>query len=80
MDEEAMAELLIAGRFRAGLDVYTSEPLPTNSLLMSVPESQLVMSPHIGHVCKEVLVLRQDVTVTNILAFLADSPQNVVSS
>jgi len=47
IDEAALAEALHSGRIAAaGLDVYTVEPLPTDSPLLSCPN--LVLTPHMG--------------------------------
>jgi len=78
LDQEALVAMLVEGRFRAGLDVYDVEPLPVDHPLRSLPESHLVLTPHLGYKCHESLIRRQDVTLANILAFLADSPQNIV--
>lgn len=79
VDEEALASMLNEKRFRAGLDVYEQEPLPLDHPLRSVPERQLVSTPHLAYKCVESLLRRQDITLANILAFLADSPQNIVN-
>jgi len=45
IDEQAMIELLEAGRLRgAGLDVFAKEPLPTDSPLWAMPN--VIISPH----------------------------------
>merc|ERR1719464_132910 len=79
VDEEALTKMLGEGRFRAGLDVYAVEPLRSDHPLRSIPESHLVTVPHLAYKCQESLRRRQDITLANILAFLADSPQNIVS-
>lgn len=79
IDQESMTKLLGEGRFRAGLDVYEVEPLPLDHPLRNISESQLVAVPHLAYKCHESLRRRQDITLANILAFLADNPQNIVS-
>jgi len=79
VDQEALTRMLAEGRFRAGLDVYEVEPLPNDHPLRSIPESHLVTVPHLAYKCQESLRRRQDVTLANILAFLADNPQNIVN-
>jgi D-3-phosphoglycerate dehydrogenase len=47
IDEAALAEALRAGRIAAaGLDVFSSEPLPSDSPLLECP--RLVLTPHMG--------------------------------
>lgn len=79
IDQDALTRMLGEGRFRAGLDVYEVEPLPSDHPLRSIPEDRLVTVPHLAYKCHESLRRRQDVTLANILAFLSDSPQNIVS-
>lgn len=79
IDQAAMVPMLQEGRFRAGLDVYEVEPLADDHPLRSLPEGNLVTLPHLAYKCEESLHRRHDVTLANILAFFADSPQNVVS-
>eukprot|EP00931_Biecheleriopsis_adriatica_P115816 TRINITY_DN91569_c0_g1_i2.p1 TRINITY_DN91569_c0_g1~~TRINITY_DN91569_c0_g1_i2.p1 ORF type:complete len:358 (-),score=67.90 TRINITY_DN91569_c0_g1_i2:42-1115(-) len=81
-DQAALTKMLQEGRFRAGLDVYEGldgDELPAEHPLRSVPESNLVTVPHLGYKSHEALLRRQEVTLDNILAFLANSPQNIVS-
>jgi len=79
IDQEALTQFLSEGRFRAGLDVYEVEPLDAQHQLRSIPESHLVTVPHLAYKCHESLRRRQDTTLANILAFLSDNPQNIVS-
>jgi D-3-phosphoglycerate dehydrogenase len=79
IEQDSLTTMLSEGRFRAGLDVYEVEPLPEDHPLRSVPESHLVTLPHLAYKCNESLKRRQDVTLANILAFLSDNPQNIVS-
>lgn len=77
-DEEAMAALLKERRFRAALDVFGTEPLPTDHPLRSVHSDVLTMTPHVGYQSPAVLDRRFDSTVKNILAFIAGQAINVV--
>lgn len=78
IDELALARLLKEKRFRAALDVFGQEPLPLNSSLRSIPSDVLLMTPHVGYQSPASLEKRLDVTLKNILAFLAGSPINTV--
>lgn len=79
IDQTALTKFLGEGRFRAGVDVYEIEPLPEDDPIRKIPEQQLVTLPHLAYKCEESLQRRHDVTLANILAFFADSPQNIVS-
>jgi D-3-phosphoglycerate dehydrogenase len=78
VDEAAMAELLKERRFRAALDVFSKEPLPSNDPLRSVPSDVLLMTPHVGYQSKTTLKARFEATVKSILAFLAGHAINVI--
>lgn len=83
VDQEALAKMLQEKRFRAGLDVFGGGVLgevnlPQESIFRSLPEEQLVTTPHIGYKTHEALKRRTELVKFNILAFLAGSPQNIV--
>lgn len=78
VDQAALVRMLAEGRFRAGLDVYEEEPLAADHPLRSVPEENLVALPHLAYKCEESLLRSHEITLANILAFFADSPQNIV--
>lgn len=79
VDEDALGRLLMQGRFRAGLDVFATEPLPANSSLRRVPAETLLATPHTGYQTVESLDKRFDATVKNILAFQLGRPLNCVA-
>lgn len=79
IDQEALVRMLQQGRFQAGIDVYEEEPLAANHPIRSISEENIVTTPHLAYKCEESLQRRHDVTLANILAFFADSPQNIVS-
>ncbi|MDP3138954.1 MAG: D-2-hydroxyacid dehydrogenase family protein [Burkholderiaceae bacterium] len=78
VDEEALIEALrdqrIAG---AGLDVFTTEPMPASHPLRSV--ANVVMTPHTGYITDEQYALCFGQAVENILAFLAGAPVRVMT-
>ncbi len=78
VDEEALAEALLAGRlFGAGLDVYSTEPLPADSPLRK-PEN-VVLLPHVGWVTDEASLRLMRMPVQNVLAYLDGAPRHVVN-
>jgi D-3-phosphoglycerate dehydrogenase len=79
IDEDALGRLLARGRFRAGLDVFATEPLPVNSSLRHMAAERLLTTPHVGYQTVECLEKRFDVTTKNILAFQLDQPLNRVA-
>lgn len=79
IDEPALARLLQAGRFRAALDVFSTEPLQADNPLRSVPRDRLLMTPHIGYQSPSSLENMLQVTLKNILAFLAGQATNVIA-
>jgi len=79
IDEDALGRLLAQGRFRAGLDVFRTEPLPSHSPLRSVPAETLLATPHVGYQTEHCLEKRFDITTKNILAFQLDRPINRVA-
>lgn len=79
VDEEALAKLLNQGRFCAAMDVFSTEPLPQESPLRRVSPEFLLMTPHIGYQTRGSLEKRFDITLKNILAFLAGHPVNTVN-
>jgi len=79
IDEDALSRFLAQGRFRAGLDVFGTEPLPANSSLRSVAAETLLATPHVGYQTVECLERRLDVTIKNILAWQLDQSVNRVA-
>jgi len=79
VDEDALGRLLANGRFRAGLDVFRTEPLPANSALRNVPAETLLVTPHVGYQTMDCLEKRFDITVKNIIAFQLDQAINRVA-
>jgi phosphoglycerate dehydrogenase-like enzyme len=79
VDEDALVEALQTGRIAgAALDVYDHEPLPPEHRLRRVPN--LLLTPHIGFVTRETYAVFYADMVAGIAAFLAGSPQRVISA
>jgi D-3-phosphoglycerate dehydrogenase len=69
VDEAAMIEALRGGRIAgAGLDVFTTEPLPKGHPLTQMPN--LVMSPHCAGITPEALEAGLRMAVENVWRFL----------
>ena len=65
----ALSERRIAG---AALDVYDTEPLPTDCQLRQVPG--LLLTPHIGYVTRETMHIFYQQTIEAIQAYLDGQP------
>ena len=63
-------------RFRAGLDVYSTEAPPPWA---SEVGENAVLLPHVAYKTEEALSRRIDITIANIVAGLEGKPQNQVA-
>ncbi len=78
VDEAALIEALRGRRLRAAaLDVYTQEPLGSDSPLLEV--ENVVLSPHVGWVTEEASARLMKMPVDNVIAWLEGRPQHVVN-
>jgi glycerate dehydrogenase len=78
VNEADLAAALDAGTIAgAGLDVLTVEPPPASNPLLSA--KNCIITPHIAWATRNARRRLLDVTATNIRAFLAGKPQNVVA-
>lgn len=69
LDEDALADLLIAGRLGgAGLDVFATEPLPDTSRLRRTPNT--ILTPHCAALSDRSAWRLASWTVTDVLAWL----------
>ena len=77
VEEAALREALVSGRIRAAaLDVFATEPLPSNHAWAGVPN--VVLTPHCAGISPGVLEAGLRMAVENIWAFLNGRPQNLV--
>lgn len=81
VDEQAMIEALTEGRIRgAGLDVFTTEPLPAESPLWPLPN--VIITPHVSAVTRGFWARETELIVRNLERYLLDRPveewENVV--
>jgi phosphoglycerate dehydrogenase-like enzyme len=77
IDEAALIEALARGRIAgAGLDVFTTEPLPAGHVLCALPG--VVLTPHCAGITPEALGAGLRMAVENIFAFFEGRPEHVV--
>ena len=82
IDENALIEALSRGRIRgAGLDVFTEEPLPSDSPLWALKNT--VITPHVSAVTRGFWKRETDLILRNLSRYMDDSPleewENVVN-
>ena len=77
VDEAALVRALADGRIAgAAIDVFESEPLPSDSLIRSAPSA--VLTPHLGYVTRKNYELMYSGAVDALVGFLAGAPPRVV--
>lgn len=77
IDEEALIETLTNKKiYGAGLDVFSTEPLPRNHPFTKL--QNVVLSPHKGGGTKESLTLGLTMTADNIENVLKGTPTNII--
>jgi phosphoglycerate dehydrogenase-like enzyme len=77
VDETALIQALSTGRLSgAGLDVFSTEPLPAGHPITKLPN--VVLTPHSAGITPEALEAGLQLAVANVASFLAGSPANVV--
>ena len=71
-DEDALLRALQEGRIAgAGLDAFGEEPLPTSHPLYSLPESKVILTPHISWSSPFIEQRTLDLFLENLLRFKA---------
>jgi glycerate dehydrogenase len=80
VDESALADALrngiIAG---AGFDVLTKEPPKEGNVLLDPTLPNFILTPHVAWASQEAMQILADQLIDNIEAFVAGTPQNVVT-
>lgn len=77
VDESALIEALSTKRIAAaGLDVFSTEPLPVGHALTKI--SNVVLTPHSAGITPEALEAGLQMAVDNVLQFLAGTSNNAV--
>src|SRR3954469_23425238 len=66
VDEDALVRELVAGRIRAGLDVFAHEPHVPDALV-SLPN--VVLTPHLGSATRQTREAMTRIVVDNVLAY-----------
>jgi glycerate dehydrogenase len=80
VDETALAQALRQGMLAgAGIDVLTEEPPVSGNPLLELDLPNLIVTPHIGWASDESMRTLADTVVSNIEAFVAGYPKNLVS-
>ena len=73
IDRSALIKALSTGAIHAAAtDVFDQEPLPQNDELRALPN--LIITPHIGYVTKETMLIFYDQMREDIEAFIAGNP------
>jgi glycerate dehydrogenase len=77
VDEAALAEALNGGKIAgAGVDVLSTEPPREDNPLLAA--KNIFITPHLAWASRAARSRLMDVAVSNIKAFLAEKPQNVI--
>ena len=66
-----------ANRIRAAIDVYDSEPLPTDHPLRGAPNT--LLSPHLGYVTADNMPALYRASAENLAAWLSGTPIRVLN-
>ena len=72
VDERALADELASGRLRAGLDVYSEEPLPLDSVFHSLPGC--VLLPHVGSATERTRRAMFEMALANLVLGMRGEP------
>lgn len=68
VNETALLDAVTSGRIRAALDVFDTEPLPSDHPLRQIPN--VVLTPHLGYGTIETLRAFYCESIENVLAFM----------
>jgi glycerate dehydrogenase len=80
VDDQALANALQMGLLGgAGIDVLRQEPPPSDNPLLALNLPNLIVTPHIGWASEESVATLVELLISNLEAFAAGRPQNVMS-
>ena len=80
VDEIALRDALLSGRIAgAGFDVLTVEPPRDGNPLLDLKLPNFILTPHTAWASREAMQALADQLIDNIEAFVAGSPQNLVT-
>lgn len=80
IDNVALAEALNAGTIAgAGIDVFDMEP-PIPNAYPLLHAKNAVLTPHVGFLTDEAMVLRAQIAFDNVLAYINGEDKNIVSN
>jgi glycerate dehydrogenase len=80
VDEAALVGALRAGTIAgAGIDVLSTEPPLAGNPLLDYDGPNLILTPHVAWASIEAMTALADHLITNIEAFMAGTPRNVVT-
>lgn len=80
VDEAALARALKEGWLAgAGFDVLTREPPTDGNPLLEIRTPNFILTPHVAWASDEAMQTLADLLISNIEAFIAGKPQNLVT-
>lgn len=80
VDTRALEDALKEGRIKAALDVFDQEPLPEDSVLYTVAEERLLLTPHLAGVSEERIVYQSEKLYQALTLYLGGQmPPNIAN-
>jgi len=77
LDEQALIDELRSGRIIGAIDVFGKEPIPSDHPLLGL--DNVIVTPHAGFACREVVENRARVPISLVQAAIAGRPENVMN-
>ena len=77
---QALEDALKEGSIKAALDVFDQEPLPEDSVLYTIPEERLLLTPHLAGVSGERIVYQSEKLYQALTLYLSGQlPPNIAN-